>query len=186
MGKSLIADELAFSFERTDTPMAFYDLDGQGGTLHATSKRADAKVAIIDTPGALQPDVGRWIQASDLVIIPTRPSSRDIPPFQRIIAAADKNLSKSGKCLYVINAFNRYTVSRDFLAWLKEMRARGEAPFTSKGKAEDICVLPQSEAFARAAAANESVVAFAHGSPAAVATLNLCNLARTIIGMERE
>lgn len=31
VGKSLCADELAFSFERTGTPVSFYDLDAQGG-----------------------------------------------------------------------------------------------------------------------------------------------------------
>lgn len=34
--KSLCADELSFSFERTGTPVSFYDLDAQEGTLHVT------------------------------------------------------------------------------------------------------------------------------------------------------
>lgn len=185
VGKSLIADELAFSFERTGTPLAFYDLDRQGGTLHETNKREDAEVAVIDTPGALQSDLGEWIKAADLVIIPTRASTRDIPPFQRMIAAIDKN-RKDGKALYVINAFNRYTASRDFLIWLKEMREKGEAPFTKKGSAEDIHILPQAEAFVQAAAAGESVVDFAKGSSAAKATLDFCNLVRQRIGFGGE
>lgn len=39
MGKSLVADELAFSFERSGIPVSFYDLDAQGGTLHRTTSR---------------------------------------------------------------------------------------------------------------------------------------------------
>ena len=34
VGKSLCADEIAFSFERSGIPVSFYDLDTQGGTLH--------------------------------------------------------------------------------------------------------------------------------------------------------
>lgn len=186
VGKSLIADELAFSFERTGTQLAFYDLDRQGGTLHPTVQNENAEVTVIDTPGALQTDVAEWIKAADLVIIPTRASTRDIPPFQRMIAAVDKNQSKNCRTLYVINAFNRYTASRDFLTWLKNMRQSGQPPFTKRGSADDICFLPQAEAFVQAAAANQSVVAFAHGSPAAKATMDFCNLVRTVIGMERE
>lgn len=33
VGKSLVADEIAFSFERSGIPVSFYDLDAQGGTL---------------------------------------------------------------------------------------------------------------------------------------------------------
>lgn len=36
VGKSLVADEIAFSFERSGIPVSFYDLDAQGGTLHCT------------------------------------------------------------------------------------------------------------------------------------------------------
>ena len=30
-GKTLVVDELAFSFDRTDVKYSLYDLDGQGG-----------------------------------------------------------------------------------------------------------------------------------------------------------
>lgn len=185
VGKSLIADELAFSFERTNTPLAFYDLDMQGGTLHQTNQRQDAEVAIVDTPGALQSELGEWMKAADLVIIPTRASSRDIPPFQRMIAAVEKN-RKDQQTLYVINSFNRYTASRDFLVWLKEMREQGKPPFTQKGLADDIEVLPQAEAFVQAGAAGVSVVEFARSSAAAKATLDFCNLVIQRVGFKEE
>jgi len=44
VGKSLVADEIAFSFERSGIPVSFYDLDAQGGTLHRT-READAAPA---------------------------------------------------------------------------------------------------------------------------------------------
>ena len=42
VGKSLIADELAFSFERSQIPLSFFDLDRQGGTIHQTAQRVQA------------------------------------------------------------------------------------------------------------------------------------------------
>ena len=63
VGKSLVADEIAFSFERSGIPVSFYDLDAQGGTLHQTNEVKDAEVAVVDTPGALQealPTGSRW------------------------------------------------------------------------------------------------------------------------------
>lgn len=45
VGKSLVADEIAFSFERSGIPMSFYDLDTQGGTLHKTHEADGAQVA---------------------------------------------------------------------------------------------------------------------------------------------
>lgn len=36
VGKSLVADEIAFSFERSGISVSFYDLDAQGGILHCT------------------------------------------------------------------------------------------------------------------------------------------------------
>lgn len=44
VGKSLVADEIAFSFERSGIPVSFYDLDTQGGTLHETHEADAAQV----------------------------------------------------------------------------------------------------------------------------------------------
>ena len=43
VGKSLVADEIAFSFERSGIPVSFYDLDTQGGTLHETHEADGAQ-----------------------------------------------------------------------------------------------------------------------------------------------
>ena len=53
VGKSLVADEIAFSFERSGIPTSFYDLDAQGGTLHKTREVDGAEVAVVDTPGGV-------------------------------------------------------------------------------------------------------------------------------------
>ncbi|MBR1439260.1 MAG: P-loop NTPase [Synergistaceae bacterium] len=60
VGKSLIADELAFYLEHKNISYNFYDLDSQGGTVHKNSKSDNALVSIIDTPGALQEQLAQW------------------------------------------------------------------------------------------------------------------------------
>lgn len=72
VGKSLVADEIAFSFERSGIPVSFYDLDTQGGTLHTTHEADGAQVAVVDTPGALQEGLADWLKEADVVVIPTR------------------------------------------------------------------------------------------------------------------
>ena len=59
VGKSLVADEIAFSFERFGIPMSFYDLDAQGGTLHGTHEVDGAEVAVVDTSGGAPGRDGR-------------------------------------------------------------------------------------------------------------------------------
>ena len=73
VGKSLVADEIAFSFERSGIPVSFYDLDAQGGTLHRTHEADGAQVAVVDTPGALQEALSEWLKEADVVVIPPAP-----------------------------------------------------------------------------------------------------------------
>lgn len=167
-----MADELAFSFERSGIPCSFYDLDGQGGTIHATSVVDSAEVAVVDTPGALTKDMGQWMAEADVIVIPTRTSSRDIEPLARMQRAAAKH---SVPVVYVMNGWNRFKASREFLEW-----------FVSQDKPLSIAKLPQAEAFVQAAAAGQSVVTFAPRTKAATSTVGLCNMVRQCIGIGLE
>ena len=62
VGKTLIADELAFALERDAIPFNFYDLDAQGSAIHQTTENPDAVVSIVDTAGALQSNLAKWIE----------------------------------------------------------------------------------------------------------------------------
>ena len=172
VGKSLIADELAFSFERSGIPLAFYDLDTQGGTIHKTVKNEKAEIVIIDTPGALLDQLKDWLKNVDIIVIPTRPTSRDIEPLQRMRKVVGANAPDT-PVLYVVNGWNRYKASADFMDWL--MR-----------EISGIYTLPQSEQFVQASASETSVVSYAKNSPAAKSILNLCNSIRTILGFPAE
>lgn len=172
VGKSLISDELAFSFERSGIPISFYDLDSQGGTIHRSREREDAQVGIIDTPGVLQQRLKDWIAEADMIIIPTRTTSRDIEPLQRMQKAVR---GVDGPILYVLNGWNRWRASRDFLEWFRG--TVGDAL---------ICKLPQSEQFVQAGAAGVSIVEHARRGPAVRATLELCNAVRKLVGFSAE
>ena len=175
VGKSLIADELAFSFERSQIPVSFFDLDSQGGTIHHTGQTADTEVSVIDTPGALQSAMRDWIAGADVIIIPTRTTSRDIQPLQRMLRLAQSGRQTGVPVVCVLNAWNRWRASNDFLEWLRDQSMD--------------CVilkLPQSEQFVQAAAAGMSVVEFARRGPAVRATLELCNTVRKLAGFSAE
>ena len=173
VGKSLCADELAFSFERTGTPVSFYDLDAQGGTLHVTHEVKDAEVCVVDTPGALQEALPEWLAAADVVVIPTRTTSRDIEPLMRMRKAVFKH--SRAKIVYVMNGWNRFKASRDFMDWFKGLA--GE---------QTVVKLPQSEAFVQAEAAGKSIVEYAPRGKAAASVMELVNTVREAAGFEKE
>ena len=164
VGKSLVADEIAFSFERSGIPVSFYDLDTQGGTLHETHEADGAQVAVVDTPGALQEGLADWLKEADVVVIPTRTTSRDIEPLMRMRKAVFKN--GHAKIVYVMNGWNRFKA----------------------GLAGDqtVATLPQSEAFVQAGAAGKSVVEFDRRGKAAKATLALVGTVREAAGFPKE
>ena len=130
VGKSLVADEIAFSFERSGIPVSFYDLDTQGGTLHKPHEADGAQVAVVDTPGALQEALSDWLKEADVVVIPTRTTSRDIEPLMRMRKAVFKN--GRAKIVYVMNGWNRFKASRDFMGGSRVWRATRRWP---RGKA---------------------------------------------------
>ena len=173
VGKSLIADELAFGFERAGVPCNFYDLDSQGGTIHKTGQRPDAVVSVIDTPGALQAEIGRWMAEADVIVIPTRTTSRDIEPLLRMQEIAAKN-APGTPVVYVLNGWNRWRASSDFLSWFKAQKRTGKAA---------VVTLPQSEAFVQAGAAGMSVAVYAKRSPAAGSVAELFETVRKLAGV---
>ena len=112
VGKTLIADELAFALERDMIPYSFFDLDEQGSAIHKTVDNPDAEVRVVDTPGALQENLVEWIKEADFIIVPTMMSNRDTKPLERMIQILAP-FEKQGKpVLYVLNKWNRYNIKR--------------------------------------------------------------------------
>lgn len=176
VGKSLIADELAFSFERTNTPMSFLDLDSQGGTIHQTTMRDDAEVAVIDTPGALQSQMGDWCADADVIIIPTRTTSRDIEPLRRMIRILQAR-AEFTDVLVVMNGWNRWRAASDFREW-----------FSGESQVDNLRVatLVQSELLVQASAAGKSIIEYAPKSQAAEDIKDITEWARAFAGLKSE
>lgn len=116
VGKTLIADELAYALERDEIPFNFYDLDGQGSARHQANKVDRAEVQIVDTAGALNDKMLEWMAHADFVIIPTMMSASDMRPLVRMIEICGQN-AVTKPVLYVFNRFNRFSVARDFCEW---------------------------------------------------------------------
>lgn len=145
VGKTLIADEIAFALDRADIPYNFYDLDNQGGSIHEHIEREDAKFNIVDTPGALRKELVQWMKEADLIIIPTKMSPRDIPPLETMITMV-KGEEIKAPVLYVLNCWNHYRASADFEEWFRETYPENKT-----------VILPQSEIFIQAATVSKSV-----------------------------
>lgn len=155
VGKSLIADEICFFFERLNIPFSFFDLDKQGGTIHQDINNPKSIISIIDTPGFIENDLAAYLAESDLIICPTCMTSRDIPPLLTIDDILDTYPNK--KALFILNRWNRYNACRDFLDWF------------TKNINKPYFLIPQSELFVKAAALKKSVVDIAPNSKAAIA-----------------
>ena len=180
VGKSLIADEIAFSFERAGVKTSFYDLDAQGGTIHKTRTVEDAEIQVIDTPGALQKNLDAWLKGdengengADIVIIPTLTSSREIEPLIRMIKAVDRY--PDIKTMIVVNGYDRFRLSRDFMSWLSK---------TVPNK--QILTLPRYQDFAQAGCNGISVVEYAPKSKATKAIKVITNAVKEAVGFETE
>ena len=119
VGKTLIADELAFSLERDGIQYSFFDLDDQGSAIHKTIDNPDAEVRVVDTPGSLQENLFEWIEEANMVIVPTMMSNRDTKPLERMIKIL-ASFEKQGKAvLYIFNKWNRYNITKQFIDWFQ-------------------------------------------------------------------
>lgn len=171
VGKSLIADELAFSLERSGIPYSFYDLCGQGGTIHETNKNPKAKARIVDTAAGIIKETKDFINDADLIVIPTRMTSRDIEALDRIRDIVKKN----SKCpvVFVMNCYD-------------ESCSKFMEYFNTSFKEEVVYKLPQSKNFVEASSSMVSVVEMDESSEAANSIQELCNGIIKEIGLENE
>ena len=119
VGKSMLCDELCFAAERDEIVYSLYDLDKQGSLTHEESEREDAAVAIVDTPGALQEDMSKWIEEADMIIIPTLMTRKDLAPLERMIEIVSPYQGKK-EILFVLNEWDRTNMTKDFQKWFEE------------------------------------------------------------------
>lgn len=145
VGKTTIADELAFELERRGASVSFISTDPQGGSVHETDDGDEERDwRIVDTPGVLADALPEWCEAADMVLVPMLPSPRDIEPTLRTIEVARK--STSAPVAVVVNQYNPYGVLDRQLA--EYLAGEGERV---------IAKVPKAVALAQAAAGGCSV-----------------------------
>lgn len=161
VGKTTLADELAFALERRGQTVAFVSTDPQGGSVHEVCEDPDyaetCDFQIVDTAGSLSDGMGDWCRAADLILVPMLPSTRDMEPTMRTIDIVRD--SGTDASLYVI-VNNFYAFGRLDRQLVEFLDAEG-VPVLAK--------VPRAVALSQAAGEGRSVADYAprsHAVPA--------------------
>lgn len=172
-GKSLLARELAYSLERTNIPFNFYDFDRQLGSM-PEKEREDAIVTIADTPAKLsKTQISKFAQSADVIVIPTQTGMDDAGPTIETLHLA-REANPKARIIVVQNSWTRYRLATDYNKWLRD----------NIGDAE-LVVLPRSEMFGQARAANVSVVTWAPRSRATSMLLDTVNTIKRAASLDK-
>lgn len=175
VGKTTIANEIAHSLDRTGTPYSYFDLDGQGGSSFEESINDEAQLQIADTPSAADgAEVAKWAKAADVIVIPVRPSMRDVDSFLETLQTAER-VNPNAQIIIIQNMANRFTTARQFSEWL--------------GRTTDksVYAIPNSEAILQSTAQRVSIVETAgKRNKARAAVLEAVNAIRQAAGLEEE
>ncbi|MEW4402884.1 ParA family protein [Enterococcus sp. AN402] len=153
VGKTTLADEIAFTLERRGFSVAFVSTDPQGGQIHELcmdmSVIENSDFQVIDTAGQLKEDMKVWCREANVILVPILPSPRDLEPTLRTLELI-RSSNTTAKVFVVINNFYSLGVlDRELSAFFDS---------------ENIDVLgkvPRAVALSQASAANKSVIEFA-------------------------
>lgn len=161
VGKTTLADELAFALERRGQSVAFVSTDPQGGSVHEICDDTDyaetCDFQIVDTAGSLNDGMGDWCRAADLILVPMLPSTRDMEPTMRTIDIAKDSGSKVAIYVIVNNFYAFGRLDRQLVELLDAMEL------------SVIVKVPRAVALAQAAGEGISVAEYApksHAVPA--------------------
>lgn len=173
VGRSLIADEILFSFERSEISTALIDMYIQETLIHAdtTESADDAEILVIDSPGILTREWPEWMKDADVLVIPTNPSPRDIGPMMQTIEYA-REWAPDVPRIVVVNRYSRDATSVQFLDALQKVTESSET----------IATVYRSDFFQRAFLEKSSIMDIAPASPAAASMMGAVNAIRKAAG----
>lgn len=168
VGKTTIADELAFALSLMGYSVAFTNLDPQGGTVHEPmTPTGNEDFQIVDTPGALNQDFIKWCSNADLLLFPALPSERDKQPLKRCFTLLKQAKIPFNKTGVVVNRYDpRRAVDNDFMNFLKD----NEFPLWG--------TMPTATAFSKSAEKNTSVFEL---SPKSKASQSIKAIAKRVV-----
>lgn len=179
VGKTLAADEIAFSLDRTGVSYAFYDLDGQDVAVHVGHADPDPVVNIVDTPGRLEADTVKALAAADVVVVPTRPTGVDMKPLVTTLSVVRSQTD--APIVLVLNCMNRFSLATQIADWVEEACADGTMPACAH-----VARIPQTEMLSQAQALGRSIVDYKRTSPAAAAVMDMVDAVRRLAGLPEE
>lgn len=158
VGKTTIADELAFGLERRGYKVCFQNLDPQGGVIHLPSMQSDDDdFRVVDTPPQLTQDFQNMCRKSDVIILPTSASTLEAVPLQRCYEMAKSSKTKAVIGIALNNYDDRRKIDRDF----KQFLENAGMPVWA--------TIPTSTALRQAQALKKSVYDYKKNNPAAAA-----------------
>ena len=187
VGKSTLADELYSSFERTGVPVALMSTDAQYGDAERGVPANEAEVVIVDTPGTLPDNVSDMVKASDVIIVPTRPTVRNVEPTCRVISLVHEADPDAEIVVAMVGTTTRGVAGTRFAQWLRDWVS--ESGF---GGHAHLCGIPSSEAVAAAEMQGVSIVDVVRKSPGRYAreilpsVMALINYVRKLGGYDAE
>lgn len=146
VGKTLCCDLLSDFLTNDGIAHNIISLDAQMGALHDPKKEEGAEITIVDTPGVLVDDTSKWMEAADMIIIPTLLGTRDIPPLERTLGIAEE-FEGQKPMLIILNRWNNYSISKSFMEWFEEKHPELKT-----------AVLSDCTAFNKAAAEGQSIL----------------------------
>lgn len=149
VGKTTLADELAFALERRGSTVAFVSTDPQGGSVHEVCDDPDyaesCDYQIVDTAGVLNDGMGDWCRAADVILIPMLPSTRDVEPTMRTYQIAKDSGTGAAIRLVVNNFYAFGKLDKQLVEFLESE----QVPVIAK--------VPRAVALSQAAAEGKSV-----------------------------
>ncbi len=170
VGKTTIADELAFALERRGYDVGIQNLDNQGGMVHEpTMLTGEEDYVVIDTPGHLGKEFSAWCKNADIILMPTQASNLDRGPLDRCWEAAGMANPKAVRGV-VLNRFDSHRLlDRSFERFLDN----AEMPVFAK--------IPTATAFAQANMLGQSVWDLGENSRAVSAIESLADAIEEVL-----
>lgn len=122
VGKSTIANELAFGLTRLGHRVSLINLDPQGSSVFPESEASnDDDFWVIDTPPTLNENFSEWCRSADIILVPTCASALDLDPLLRCLNLIE-NSGATASHGVVINFFKKNDqIDRGFLDALEKM-----------------------------------------------------------------
>lgn len=173
VGKTALADEIAFSLERTNTSFVFYDLDPQRTALHDDHKDEEPQIAVVDTKPGVDEDTLDNVEDADFIVIPTKASIDDMVALKRTLKSV-RQVHKP--TLIVANMWNRFKNCKSYMKWLTDYLEDGEQVLT----------LNQSEWIPNSREAEVSVIQAAKRTKVRSQLQKILNTVRAGVGLEEE